>query len=121
MAKERESIDFNEWTIKMSKCDGLKLPNRECSYIIYKCDREFVKYHRNGLRLVNPFERLSELIISKHPTFPRKLVELFVRVRTFSRRVLSKYLYSHFYGIPYIQTKHFYGLPFIQIFFVKAF
>ena len=65
--------------------NGLVLPGKEAKFTARKCNDLFLRYHKRGLKKVDPMGKLSTLILKKHPNFNEFFVRKFVKVRTFAR------------------------------------
>jgi hypothetical protein len=82
---KKDENNLNSWIY--AKGEGrLTEPSSELKEMVAKCDILFDAYHGNSLRVgKNPLAKLNSMILTEYPSFPPKIVELFCRVKFFSR------------------------------------
>jgi hypothetical protein len=61
-------------------------PSPNLISMVAKCDDLFDVFHGKGIKVgKNPLEKVSSFILAEHPDFPPKIVNLFCKVKFFSR------------------------------------
>ena len=61
-------------------------PSSDLIEMCARCDQLFEEFHGNGIRsCYNPLEKIQSSISKSNPTFPPRIVELFCKVKFYSR------------------------------------
>lgn len=85
ITREIETNGPNSWIHVMSRNQSLTVPSKEAAFQCIKSEKCFERFHGVGLKVKDPFNRLSSLILKKYPDFNAELVRKFVKVRTYAR------------------------------------
>jgi hypothetical protein len=80
-----DNENLNSW-ISVKGEGKLVEPSTDLISMVAKCDDLFDVFHGKGIKIgKNPLEKLTSFILKEHPDFPPKIVNLFCKVKFFSR------------------------------------